>query len=222
MGITEQTPASSNGDAPAGDVTSPAHAGRGDAVHVEEVELAVTRAAHALRHALSADEQARAQLLEMLQHLSALQARLGEWQELHHALHALRAAFAPFRATLRALGSAPAGPASGQALLRSWRPCQTEVDRLTDLESRVEHIQLTRDREGRAAPRPDWGARIASLRREMEDRLREEEWSTAGLIDLADEFNHACECYLSLASRELRRAVERAQRVYTHLLGGLS
>jgi hypothetical protein len=55
----------------------------------------------------------------------------------------------------------------------------------------------------------------------MEDRLREDRWSAEGLIDLADEFNHACDCYLSLADRELRRVVEKVQRLYTHLLGGL-
>ena len=194
----------------------------GDVIHVAKVELAAARAADALRRALSTDDQARAQLLEALLPLSALQAQLGEWKDLHHLLHELLAAFSPFYANLRALGTAGAGPANGRALLQSWRPCQTEVDRLMDFESGVEHIQLPRRWEGRAAPRPDWGARIASLRREVEDQLREEQWSIEGLIDLADEFDQACDCYLSLADRELRRAVEHVQRLYTHLLGGLS
>jgi hypothetical protein len=211
MSTPEEAPASSSHDTQIGDI-----------VHVEKVELAAARAADALRRALSADDQARAQLLEVLQLLSALQAQLGEWKELHHLLHELLAAFSPFYANLRALGTTEAGPANGRALLQGWRPCQTEVDRLMDFESGVEHIQLPRRWEGRAAPRPDWGARIASLRREVEDRLREEQWSTEGLIDLADEFNQACDCYLSLADRELRRAVEHVQRLYTHLLGGLS
>jgi hypothetical protein len=193
----------------------------GDTIHVEKVELAAARAADALRRVLSADDQARAQLLEVLQLLSALHAQLGEWKELHHLLHELLAAFSPFYASLRALGTADAGPANGRALLQGWRPCQTEVDRLMDFESGVEHIQLPRLREGRAASCPDWGTRIASLRREVEDQLREEQWSTAGLIDLADEFNQTCDCYLSLADRELRRVVEHVQRLYTHLLGGL-
>jgi hypothetical protein len=211
MSTPEGTPASSSHDTQIGDI-----------IHAEKVELAAARAADVLRRVLSADDQARTQLLEVLQPLSALQAQLGEWKELHHLLHELLAAFSPFYANLRALGTADAGPANGRALLQGWRPCQTEVDRLMDFESGVEHIQLPRRREGRAAPCPDWGARIASLRREVEDQLREEQWSTAGLIDLADEFNQTCDCYLSLADRELRRVVEHVQRLYTHLLGGLS
>jgi hypothetical protein len=210
MSTPEGAPASSSHDTQIGDI-----------IHAEKVELAAARAADALRRTLSTDDQARAQLLEVLQLLSALQAQLGEWKELHHLLHELLAAFSPFYANLRALGTADAGPANGRALLQSWRPCQTEVDRLMDFGSGVEHIQLPRLREGQAAPRPDWGARIASLRREVEDQLREEQWSTEGLIDLADEFNQTCDCYLSLADRELRRVVEHVQRLYTHLLGGL-
>jgi hypothetical protein len=221
MSTPEGAPASSSHDTDVGDVSGAVHTGRGDIIHVEKVELAAARAADALRRALSADDPARAQFLEVLQQLSALQAQLGEWKELHHLLHELLAAFSPFYANLRALGTTEAGPANGRALLQGWRPCQTEVDRLMDFESGVEHIQLPRRWEGRAAPRPDWGARIASLRREVEDRLREEQWSPEGLIDLADEFNQACDCYLSLADRELRRAVEHVQRLYTHLLGGL-
>ena len=105
--------------------------------------------------------------------------------------------------------------------MRGWRSCQTEVDRLMDFESGVEYIRQSLRREGIVASRPDWGKRIASLRREVEDRLREERWNAEGLVDLADEFNQACDCYLSLADRELRRVVEKVQRLYTHLIGGL-
>lgn len=204
-----------------GEVSGAVHTGRGDVIHIEKVELAATRAADALRRALSTDEETRTQLLEVLQQLSVLQTQLGEWKELHHILHEVVAAFSPFYANLYTLSRAEVDPLDWRALLRGWRPCQTEVDRLMDFESSVECIQLSLRREGTAASRPDWGARIGSLQREMEGRLREEKYSTDGLMDLADEFNQACDCYLSLADRELRRAVGKVQRLYTHLLEGL-
>ena len=221
MNASEEAPADSSHDTAIDDVAGAVHTGRGDIIHIEKVELAATRAADRLRRALSDDDETRAQLLEVLQQLSALQAQLGEWKELHHLLHELLAAFSPFYANLRALDNTGAGPANGRTLLQGWRPCQTEVDRLMDFEISAEHIRIPRHREGGTASRPGWGARIGSLRREFEDRLREERWSIEGLVDLADEFNQACDCYLSLADRELRRSVEKVQRLYTHLLGGL-
>ncbi|RLC76643.1 MAG: hypothetical protein DRI61_12895, partial [Chloroflexi bacterium] len=109
------------------------------------------------------DGETRTQFLEALQQMSALQAQLGEWKELHHILRDVLTSFSPFYTNLRALGHTEANPTSGRALLRGWRPCQTEVDRLMDFESRVEHIRLSW---------PGWSARIGSLRREVEDRLR--------------------------------------------------
>ena len=217
MSDVEGTPASGNYETQIGDVSSAVHTGRGDIIHVEKVELAATRAADALRRVLSTDEKMRDQLVEALRQLSTLHAQLGEWKELHHILHEVLTAFSPFYANLRALSHTEAGPTDGRALLRGWRPCQTQVDRLMDFESSVEHIRLS----PRGVSRLNWGARIGSLRREVEDRLREERWSTEGLIDLAGEFNQACDCYLSLADRELGRVVEKVQRLYTHLLGGL-
>jgi hypothetical protein len=221
MSDTEETAARDSHDTQIDDVSGAVHTGSGDIIHVANVELAAARAVDALRRVFSTDEEARAQFLEVLQQLSALQAQLGEWKELHHILHDVLASFSPFYADLRALSYADAKPTHGRALLRGWRPCQTGIDRLLDFESRVEHVLLFPRGEGTALSRPDWGARVASLRREMEDRLREDKWSAEGLIDLADEFNHACNCYLSLADRELRRVVEKVQRLYTHLLGGL-
>jgi hypothetical protein len=221
MGDTQEAAARGSHDTQIDDVSGAVHTGSGDIIHVEKVELAATRAVDALRRVLSTDEEARAQFLELLRQLSTLQAQLGEWKELHHILHDVLMSFSPFYADVRALNFADAKPTSGRALLRGWRPCQTGVDRLLDFESRVEHIQLFYRSEKVAPSRPDWGARVASLRREMEDRLREDRWSTEGLIDLADEFDQACDCYLSLADRELRRVVEKVQRLYTDLLGGL-
>jgi len=106
-------------------------------------------------------------------------------------------------------------------LLRGWRACQTKVDRLMDFESSVEYIRASIRRQGSAASRPDWGTRIGSLRCEVEDRLKEQRWNVEGLIDLTDEFDQACDCYLSLADRELRRVVEKVQRLYALMIGGL-
>jgi hypothetical protein len=203
------------------EVAGAVHTGSGDIIHVEKVEVAALRAAGALRSLLSSDEKTRDELLMVLRQLSALQAQLGEWKELHHILHEVSAAFAPFYANLYALNQAEVGPVDWRALLRGWRPCQTEVDGLADFESGVEYIRESLRREGGRASRPDWGARIGSLQREVADRLREEQCSAEGLMDLADEFNQACDCYLNLADRELRRAVERVQRLYTNFVGGL-
>ena len=192
----------------------------GDAIPVDEVELAASRAAARLRRALADDDETRALLLELHQALSALQAQLREWEELLHLLHQVLIAFSPFYAHLRTLGSVETEPAGGRALLQGWRPCQVAVDRLVDFEGRMAHIRSPHP-EGGAAAWPDWSARIAALRHEMEDHLREEKWSTEGLIDLADQFNHACDCYLNVVDRELRRAIEKAQRLHTQVLGGL-
>jgi hypothetical protein len=221
MSETEEAAARDSYDTQIDDGSGAVHTGSGDVIHIENIELATTRAADTLRRLLSTDEEARTQLLEVLQQLSSLQAQLEEWKELHHILHDMLASFSPFYADLRALSYTDARPTSGRALLRGWRPCQIGVDRLLDFESRVEHIQLFSRGERTAPSRPDWGAHVASFRREMEDRLREDRWSAEGLIDLADEFNYACDCYLSLADRELRRVVEKVQRLSTHLLGGL-
>ena len=221
MSAIEQAPASASRETQISGVSGAAHAGQDDVMPIEKVELAATRAADGLRRALATDEKTREQFLAVLHHLSALHAQLGEWQELHHRLHELLAAFSPFYASLRALRPTEAGPTNGRALLWGWRPCQTEVDQLIDLENGLEHIRLPHPHQGRSTSRPDWGARIGSLRREVEDRLREEGWNVEGLIDLADEFGHACDCYLSLAGRESRRLVEKVQRLHAHLLGGL-
>ena len=222
MSTPEKAPADSAHVTPSGDVPGARRAGRSDGLPVEKLELAVKRAAARVRHALADDDETRAQLVEVLEQLSALQANVGEWQELHHLLLQLCAAFSPFYTNLRALGATEVEPTSGRALLQSWRPCQAGVDRLRDLESGVAHIQLPHRPGAGDAPHPDWGARIAALGREVEDRLMEQAWNAEGLIDLADELEQACDGYLSFTDRELSRAIETVQRLYTHLLGGLS
>jgi len=202
-----------------GQVTGVVHSGQGDVFHIEKIELAATRTADALRQALSGHVETRDQLLDLLQRLASLQAQLSEWKELHHILHEILVAFAPFDASLRVMGQTSANPGNGRALLQTWRPCQRHVDYLIDFESRAEYIRPASPTSDVALV--DWGSRIALLRHEVEDRLREAHWSLEGLLDLTDEFGYVCDCYLSLADRELRRIVEKVQRLYTHLLGGL-
>ena len=211
MSTPEETPALSAHDTCSSDV-----------LPAEKLELAVKRAVARVRHALANDDETRAQFVEGLEQLSALQAQVGKWQELHHLLHQLCAAFSRFYTKLRALGDAEVESTTGRALLQGWRPCQAGIDRLRDLESGATHIQLPHRPGAGDAPHPDWRARIAALGREVEDRLMEQAWNTEGLIDLADELDQACDGYLSLTERELSRAVETVQRLYTHLLGGLS
>ena len=212
MNATEET----------GQTNSPAEAIPGGESPPAEAELEATRAADLLQRALSGDDETRDQLRGVLARLSTLQAQLREWHELHGILHQLLSAFSPFYAQLRALGPAGVGSTQGRALLQDWRPCQSQVDRLRDFESNAEHLQPVSHREGTTPSRPDWGARLAALRLEMEDRLREDRWSTAGLIDLADEFHHASMAYLGLANHELGTTITTVQRVCTHLAGGLS
>jgi hypothetical protein len=222
MSTPEEMPAGSAHDTRSSDGSAATRAGRSDVLPVEKLELAVKRAVARVRRALVNDDETRAQLVEVLEQLSALQAKVGEWQELHHLLHQLCAAFSPFYTNLRALGDAEVEPTTGRALLQSWRPCQAGVDRLRDLEGGVAHIQLPHHAGKGHALLPDWGARIAALSREVEDRLMEQAWNTEGLIDLADELDQACDSYLSFTEHELGRAVETVQRLHTHLLGGLS
>lgn len=158
------------------------------------------------------DRAAPAAAQDDARQLADLLAQAQSWADLQAALHRVLAAFSPFHAQLRAPDPQTLEPASGRTLLRVWLPCQRRVDRLMDLEAQS-------DRAGSA--RPQWGARIASLRAEMEDRLREEMWSSEGLLDLADEFEHVCGCYLTLADDALRRTLDEARRLHARLFGGL-
>jgi hypothetical protein len=178
----------------------------------EEVELAAARSADALRRALSNDEAAQGRLGEVLQHLSARQARTREWLALRSALREVLAALGPFRATLCAFTGPAVAPVDGGSLLRVWQSCQEGVDRVAD----------SGGPESGLADNPHWGARVAMLRSEMEDRLGEEAWSIEGLIDLADELGLVCGCYLDLVERESGWFAGETQRLYAHLLGGLS
>ena len=165
-------------------------------------------------------EEARGQLLEAFQHSADLVAQMGEWSELHHVLHRVLAALSPLRTHLRVAEHRATAPTDDRALLRMWRACQAELDQLAD-KGWSNTIGRSLGPDGTKNPPPDWGVSIAPLRREIGERLREEAWSVEGLIDLADEMEQACHCYLNLADRELRQVVEQMRRLHTCLLGGL-
>ena len=186
----------------------------GNPIQIEAAELAAARAADGLRRALAAEPETHEHLIDVLQRLSAHQDRAHTWLALRRTLHALLTALTPFQANLRALTAPTADPADARSLLRIWRPCQTEVDRLVDLAQAA----------GTHAPSPhqNWVARIAALRGEMESRLREEAWSIPGLLDLAAEFGQTCHGTLDLIDDQLLEASEQTRRLVTHLLGGLS
>lgn len=160
------------------------------------------------------NEEARAELQGVIEQLTKLQVQMGEWKERHHLIHEVMSSFAPFYAAVRTLRGDEVGPMERRTLLQGWRACQTEVDVLLDfIEGCVATI--------RRSSRRDWAKHIALLQQELEDTLRDERCSASGLADLAAEFNHACDCYLSLADRELRKAVESVQRLSTRLLEGI-
>jgi hypothetical protein len=178
------------------------------------MELAAQRAGDALSHALSGDKKARVELQEVVAQLTELQIEMGRWKELHHLIHKVMSGFAPFYADVQAFRGDEVGPTERRGSLQDWRACQTEVDVLLDF---IEGSTATVQRPARR----DWAHRIALLRQELEDTLRDERCSASGLAELAAEFNHACGCYLSMADQELRKVVESVQRLSTRLLGGI-
>jgi hypothetical protein len=178
------------------------------------MELVAQRAGDALGQALSSDSKARMELQEVIAQLTELQIQMGKWKELHHLIHKVMSSFAPFYANVQALRENGAGPMGRRAPLQDWLACQTEVDVLLDF---VEGSGATIWRPSRR----DWAQRIALLQQELEDTLRDARCSVSGLAELAAEFSHACDCYLSMADRELREAVEGVQRLSARLLGGI-
>jgi hypothetical protein len=178
------------------------------------MELAAQRAGDALGQAFSSDRKARMELQGVIAQLTELQIQMGKWKELHHLIHKVMSSFAPFYANVQALRENGVGPMERRAPLQDWRACQTEVDVLLDF---VEGSGATIWRPSRR----DWAQRITQLRQELEDTLRDDRCSVSGLAELAAEFSHACDCYLSMADRELREAVESVQRLSTRLLGGI-
>lgn len=182
-----------------------------------EIERAAACVAEGLRRILAADREARDRVGEALHLLSTLQGRIDEWQELRRILQGVIVSFSPFYLRLRSLGCRERDSVDVRAVLLAWRLCQGEIDSLIDSESRMQ-VRCAVRKEGES---PDWVARVASLRRELENRLRRETWPIEELIDLADEFYHVCSCYLDWVARELHREVEMTQRLYACLFGGL-
>lgn len=221
MSDAEMTPSGAEYETQVGDVSGAVHTGRGDIIHVEKIELMAERVRDTLQRALPTDEQARIELREVVSELTALQAQMAEWKELHHLLHELLAAFSPFHARLVLFGENGLNAPECQALLQNWRPCQDRVDMLVDFAEGVEHIGHPFERAGRELRGERWAVEIVALQLLFEDTLKEDNPSPASLLELAEEFNSACHRHLALADRKLRIVVDKLQRLSTRLLGGM-
>jgi hypothetical protein len=204
-----------------GDVSGAVHTGRGDIIHIEKIELMADRAGETLQRALPTGKEARAELRQVIAELTALQAQMTEWKELHHLLHEVLTAFSPFHARLVPFSEGGFTAAERQALLQNWRPCQDEIDMVTDFACGIEYIGKPFERAGRELRGERWAVEIVALQLLLEDALKEESPSPQSLLELAEEFNSACHRHLALADRKLRAAVDRLQQLSTRLLGGM-
>lgn len=221
--MSDSAGTSANGDheIQADDVPGAVHTKRGDVTAIERIEWMVERVRDALQHSLPADEQVRAELCEVIRELTALQAQMAEWEELHHLLHKVLVAFSLFHARLIPLGEDGFSAAELQALLQNWRPCQDGIDMLVDFAEEIAHIGSPFRREGRELRGERWVVDIVALQLLFEDVLKEDNPSPESLLELAEEFNSACHRHLALADRKLRTVVGKLQRLSTCLLGGI-
>lgn len=193
----------------------------GDVIHVEEIEWMAERIGETLQHSLPTDEQARAELREVIAELTALQAQMAGWKELHHLLHEVLVAFSLFHTRVIPFGEGGFSAGESQALLQNWRPCQDRVDMLADFAEEIEHIGRPFRREGRELRGERWVVEIVALQLLLENALKEDHPSPESLLELAEEFNSACHRHLALADRKLRVVVDKLQRLSTRLLGGI-
>ena len=221
MSDAEGAPASSGHETQVGDVSGLVHTGSGDIIHIEKVEWMAERVGQALQHSLPTDEKTQAELREVITEITALQAQMSEWKELHHLLHELLVAFAPFHARLTPPGDDGFGATVRQALLQNWRVCQDELDILMDFAEDIEHIGRPFRREGRELRGERWVVEIVALQLLLEDALKEDRPSPESLLELTGEFNSACHRHLALVDRKLRVVVGKLQRLSTRLLGGI-
>lgn len=198
-----------------GDASGPVHTDSGDII------ILADRARETLQRVLPTGGEARAELHIVVAELMELQAQMAEWKELHHLLHKVLTAFAPFHARLVPSNAEGFTTAERQALLQNWRPCQDEIDVLTDFACGIEHIGKPFARAGRELRGERWAVEIVALQLLLEDALKEESPSPTSLLELAEEFNSACHRHLTLADRKLRAVVDKLQQLSTRLLGGI-
>jgi hypothetical protein len=222
MGDTEGDSTVNNHEIQNGSSSDAAHTRAGDVISIESerVERMALRVHEALRQALPTDKQVRAELRQVIAELTALEARVAEWTELHHLLHELLVALAPLHAQLILLENEELDTAKLQALLRQWRLCQEKTDALADFGEDIVHIGRPLRREGRELHGERWAVDIVAIQLLFEGTLKEDHPSPESLLERTDEFNGLCHRYLALANRELRMAVDRLQRLSTRLLGG--
>jgi len=221
MSDSAGSPASGDNETQIGDVSGAVHTGRGDIIPIEKIAWMAERARDTLRHSLPTDEQARAELGEVIAELGALQAQIAEWKECHHLLHEVLTTFSLFHTRLTPFGGDGFSATERQALLQNWRLCQDGLDMLVDFAEEVGHIGSPFRREGRELRGERWVVEIVALQLLFEDALKEDNPSPGSLLELAEEFDNTCHRHLALADRKLRTVVDRSQRLSTCLLGGM-
>ena len=166
-------------------------------------------------------EQTRAELREMAVELEALQAQIDEWAALQRLLHQAWVAFTLFRARLGPTED-NLGADERQMLLQDWRLCQGKLDALTGFAEEIERIGQPLRREGRKLRGERWAVEILALQLSFEDVLKEENPAQASLLELAGEFESACQRTLALADGELHTAGDQLRRLSARLSGGVS
>jgi len=165
------------------------------------------------------DEQTGDELREVVAALGALQGQMTEWSELHRLLHGVLLALSLFQAHLTPFCKGDLSTNERQMLLQDWRLCQGKLDALADFAEGIERIGRPFQREGRELCGERWAVEIVALQLLFEDTLTEEDFSLAGLFDLAEEFAAVCHRHLALANHKLLTAVGESRRLSMRLLG---
>lgn len=189
-------------------------------VSVEQIEQRARRVGEAFRKALAVDEQALAELDEVVAVFASLQTQLVELVELHCLLQDVLIALAPFRAFLVAGVESGLDATGRQALLQNWRPCQRRVDALADFAEEVESIGHPFRRSGRELEGERWVVEIVALQAVLENGLKEDELDCNSLFGFTDELENACHRHLTLVDCKLKTVARGAQRLSVGLSGG--
>jgi len=221
MNGVEGAPASGARTAQSDGGPGPAEAELGNVIHVTQLERMAERANAALRDALPADAEARAELYEVIAEILSLQGQIMEWVNLHHLLHEVLLALSPFRAALDPSATDDLSPAERQALLQDWRLCQERADLLMDFAEDVKYIGHPFRQAEQELRGERWAVETVTLRLQLEDTLKEDHPSPRALYDLAEDLYTACHQCLALADRHLLAAVGQLERLSRRLLGGV-
>ena len=223
MENTDLAPADDGQGNPPGEISRRTSADWGDADQIERIELLARPVCQAIRGFLQRDENKRIELRALVEEIELLQAGLEEWSGLHRRFHELMVTFAPFYAWITAacLGRESLRAAERQALLQNWRPCQHGIDTLADFARRISQIGRPFRQQGQVLRGEHWAVETVALQHVLEDILKEDNPSSAALLEAAEEFNDHCHKCLDIADHMQRLATDKVQWSHRRLLGGL-